>query len=344
MSRTESVDVLRTLAIVAVIVIHTTPFETESSPIGQGLNLATAINQAARFAVPFFFVVSGYFWANKLKDGAEIIEPTVRMARRIALLFVAWSMIYLLPMNIADSFSYGAIGPIKVVYWNLANAAANPLETLMQGTKVHLWFLIALLCSLIISAAMIRFGLIRLLVLVAVVLYLTGLAGKAYRDTPIGFHMDFNFRNGPFFSLIFFVTGYFLHRSKPSSQWLLIGGLLFFLGALLHFTELLVLNHMWRTTLDQDYVLGTYFFGTGAALIALSSSRWLHIRRAASIGPLVLGIYTSHFIFVELLKPLDRRYTGNAMWEALYVIAVFLLSYMMATILSSHRLTRRLVV
>jgi surface polysaccharide O-acyltransferase-like enzyme len=332
------------VAIVAVIAIHTTPFELQSSPIGRTLDLATVVNQAARFAVPFFFVLSGYFWANKFKDEREIFEPTARMAKRIAALFLVWSAIYLLPMNIIGSFSFGVIGPIKQIYWNLVNAVNSPLVTLMQGTKVHLWFLVGLLCSLFISALLLRFHFNRLIVVVAVTLYLVGLAGKAYSDTPLGFHANFNFRNGPFFSLIFFVTGYFLQRRQTRDRWFPVGCLLAILGVLLHFTELLILNENWGTTMAQDYVIGTYFFGVGMALVALSNTKWLHSSRVASIGPLVLGIYASHFIFVDLLSPLDLLYSGAATWDVLYVVAVFLLSYTLALIFSRHRLTKRLVV
>ena len=343
MSRIESVDVLRTAAIIAVIAIHTTPFELQSAPIGSSLDLATVINQCARFAVPLFFVLSGYFWANKFKDERGILEPTLKMARRIAMLFCVWSAIYLLPFNIVGSFSYGAIGPIKQIYWNMAKAASHPLVTLMEGTIVHLWFLVGLLCSLLISALFLRFKLNRLLVLLAVLLYFVGLAGKAYSDTPLGFQTSFNFRYGPFFSLIFFVTGYCLQRKKSHGFWFPAGCSLVILGVFLHFTELLILNKNWGTTMSQDYVIGTYFFGVGAALIALSGKKWLQSSWLTSIGPLVLGIYASHFIFIELLHPLERRYAGNATWDIFYVVAVFLLSYALSLLFSRHQLTKRLV-
>ncbi len=343
MSRLQSVDVLRTLAIISVIAIHTTPFEIPASPIGRDLDLATAINQFARFAVPFFFVLSGYFWAQKFKNERQIYEPSMRMAKRIAIVFVAWSAIYLLPMNIVDWFAYGAMEPVKQFYWNLAGAMHRPLVTILEGTKIHLWYLVALLCGLGISALFLRFGLKHLLVGVAVALYATGLAGKAYSDTPLGFHADFDFRDGPFFSTLFFVTGYFLQRSRPTNAWLPIGLAAAILGLLLHFGELLALHRNWGTTMSQDYVVGTYFLGLGAALIALSNPGILHLPRIASIGPLVLGIYASHFIFVEILRPLDRYYSGNGLWEVSYVALVFLLSYALASALARFQLSRRLV-
>ena len=152
-------DVLRTIAIVFVIAIHTVPFQDPLFPIGQTFDFATLINQAARFAVPLFFVLSGYFWAQKLSVEKLVVGPTVKMVKRIMTIFLFWSLIYLLPTNIVQAFEYGFLGPFKQFYWNLSNAAGRPFLTLMQGTKDHLWFLNGLLCSLIIAATFVRFGL-----------------------------------------------------------------------------------------------------------------------------------------------------------------------------------------
>lgn len=344
MSRIESVDVLRLIAIIAVIVIHTTPFEALSLPHGNAFDWATVLNQAARFAVPVFFVLSGYFWATKFNDAREVSAPSLKMAKRIAILFGGWSVIYLFPFDIFNAFSFGVLGPIKVTYWNLLNAADRPLTTLLAGTKDHLWFLPGLLCSLAIAALLLRLQLHRALILLAVALYLVGLAGKAYSDTPLGFHMAFNFRDGPFFSLLFFVTGYLLQGCQTRRLWLPLGGALFVLGLCLHFTELFILQTYWATTMSQDYVLGTYFWGTGAALIALANPSWLQSSRLAASGPFVLGIYASHYIFVDLLHPLELRFAGVAVWDIAYVVVVFLLSYGLARALARHARTRWLVV
>lgn len=121
------------------------------------------------------------------------------MAKRVVFLFVAWSFIYLLPTNLVGSFEFGVLGPIKKIAWNVHSAALRPWTTLMQGTKEHLWYLMGLFCSLSITAVLISYGQRRPLGLIAVALYITGLAGNAYSSSPFGFHSQFNFRNGPFF-------------------------------------------------------------------------------------------------------------------------------------------------
>ena len=345
MNRIQSVDAIRVLAIVSVIVIHTAPFQTQPL-LGEGeLYAAIIINQVARFAVPFFFILSGYFWALKFSNDSMVIQPTLKVIKRIALIFIAWSLIYSLPLNLAETFSVPPLGPITVMYEVLITAFKDsPLDLILEGTKVHLWYLMSLLLSLAISAVFLRFQLRLPLLVLAVILFAIGLAGKAYRDTPLGFIVAFNFRDGPFFSLIFFVTGYFLQRRGPSDKWLVPGIFLTVLGLIMHFTELMALHRFWGTSMLQDYVLGTYFMGLGVALIALSNTKYLHLTFLTYFGPFVLGIYVSHLGFITLLKPLNRKYAGDWIWELTYILLVFLLSYLLTFLLSKFRFTRKIVI
>lgn len=57
MSRIESVDIFRLIAIVAVITIHTSPFRADVIIESEAYKYLDVIfNQLSRFAVPFFFV------------------------------------------------------------------------------------------------------------------------------------------------------------------------------------------------------------------------------------------------------------------------------------------------
>lgn len=86
------------------------------------------------------------------------------------------------------------------------------LNAALQGPKVHLWFLPALAMAALISGAMLARGYELVLFTLAFVLFIVGLAGSAHSHTPFGFTANFNFRNGPFFGLIMFVSGYAIHR------------------------------------------------------------------------------------------------------------------------------------
>lgn len=337
------VDAMRTAVTLLMIAGHTSPFESPQTPLGADLNLATFINQFIRFIIPFFAVLAGYFWAAKLREPAQVWGPTLEHVKRLMVLFAGWSLVYLLPFNLFDALQHGALGPFKQLYWNLLRLVDDPVEILLEGTKVHLWFLMALTMALLICATLLAMGKPAWLLPVGLALYLAGVAGGAYRASPWGLDWSIQTRDGPFFVTLFVVVGYHLRRLSPTQAWFGIGLAMACLGGLMHFGELYLLNRWWNAPWLHEYVLGTSLFGTGVALMALSNHRLLQWRRLAAIGPLALGIYCSHYLFVDLLWPLDRRWVDSATWQVGYVVLVFVLAYSLASLMGRHPLTRRFV-
>ena len=341
MSRLQSVDFFRVLAIVAVIAIHTQPFS--DGELGDELDASVVANQVARFAVPFFFILAGFFWGRKVEEARGAFAPTISTIKKLAIVFAAWSLIYLLPFNIVAALEHGPLGPVKSVYWNISGALADPVDTLLRGTQYHLWFLPALISSFATASIFVYYRKQSLLALTACLFFVIALLGSSYKTTPLGLAGSFDFTYGPFFSLIFFVTGYFLHIPQPTRPWLPVGVTTAVLGALLHSLEVYSLNSAWQASLAPAYVLGTYFFGLGIALIALSNRSMFNVGMTSSVGPLVLGIYASHIIFVELLEPLDVLWRGDVLWSVSYVGLVFYLSLLLARQLAKYPRTKILV-
>lgn len=341
MSRLQGVDFFRVLAIVAVIAIHTQPFA--DGKLGDDVDASLVANQVARFAVPFFFILAGFFWGRKVEEARGDFRPTISTIKKLAIVFAAWSLIHLLPFNIVAALEHGPLGPIKSVYWNISGALNDPVDTLFRGTQYHLWFLPALISSVAIASVFVHYRKQSLLALTACLFFVIALLGSSYRTTPLGIAASFDFTYGPFFSLIFFVTGYFLHSRQQTRLWLPIGVTSAILGVLLHSLEVHWLNSTWQASLAPAYVLGTYFFGLGIALIALSNRAMFNVGMTSSVGPLVLGIYASHIIFVELLEPLDVLWRGEILWSVSYVGLVFYLSLLLARQLAKYPGTRMLV-
>lgn len=163
---------------------------------------------------------------------------------------------------------------------------------------------------------------------------------KAYVDSPIGIHVMFNTRFGPFWSLIFFVTGYFVSKFQPSNKWFYHGILTIAFGYLIQFMELHYLYNTYRSNILQEYVFGTYFLGLGYALLALSNHQLFNLESMAKVGKLSLGIYASHFVFVDLLKPF---FLSNGHDLYLYPIAVFILSICLTLCLSKSKHLKQFV-
>ena len=339
MSRFQAVDVFRVLAILAVIALHTAKHEGPGA-VGTAFDAALFLNQLERFAVPLFFILSGYFWSAKCHGRDDYLVCSLRLARRVLLLFAAWCAVYFLAAELATVGRLGAAGAVAdwSARWTARHGGYGTL--LLQGSKVHLWFLPALAAAALISGVLLSRQLERSLFVLAVLLYAAGLAGKAYADTPLGFHTAFNLRNGPFFSLLMFASGHALKRRGPQPSWAGIGVLLAAGGLLLQLCEVAWLHGHWGTAMDQDFVACTWPFGVGVAMIALADPRPARIPALAALGPLVLGIYASHYLFVDGLRALPGIDAGPA-GGLRYVLLVFLLSLACSWTLSRMPLARR---
>src|SRR5208337_1634912 len=149
------------------------------------------------------------------------------------------------------------------------------------------------------------------------------LLAKAYSETPFGVHTVFNTRNGPFFGTIFFVSGYFLSNFTPNPGWFSKGVALLGVGWLLHFSEIYLLWRLYGTNPHQDFVIGTYFMGVGAAVASLSNNVLFRNGVLSNVGKFTLGIYAIHFIYVDLLRPVGKL-TSSWLWEIGYIMLVFL--------------------
>ncbi len=344
MDRIESVDVFRLIAIIAVICLHTSPFcgpEFSNNYIYK--YLAVIIDQTARFAVPFFFIVSGYFWGVKVREGSDPLFSANRMGKKIILIFLFWSFVYLLPYNVFSVFKFGILGPLKVFYWNVLNVLNAPASFFVQGTKVHLWFLVGLLCALYITAFFVKYNAPVLLLCFSVILYIVGVLAKSYADTPFGFDMNFNTRNGPFFGTLLFCSGYFLSGMKPSDKWIYYGASIFFVGWVLHFSEIYVLWKLYKISLIQDYVFGTYLMGVGVTMVALSNHKIFKIKSLGYIGQLTLGIYASHFIFVDIFRNTVAE-RSNVGWDIGYILIVLFLSIALTKYMSKVKYIKKMAV
>ena len=342
MQRIESVDCFRALAILAVMVIHSLPFADPGSAVGDAFDAATLANQFARFAVPFFFVMTGFFWGVKADTRAHTVAVSITLGKRLLGLFVFWSLIYVLPFNTELLFQHGLAGAAEAIGANFHAIADHPARVFFEGTKGHLWFLPALLCCLGVSAVLIAYDRATPLLWLAIVLYAVGLLSKAYADTPLGIAIEFNTRNGPFFGLIFYASGYLLSRHKPKDTWFAGGLALIVFGYVLQLVELDFLHSRFGTTMAQDYVVGTYFLGVGSAMMALSNQPFTRFPGLGVIGPLTLGIYAIHVALIELLYPV-RYLVLSPIWDIGFVLLVFCLSFTAVSILARTRIGLRLV-
>lgn len=90
-----SIDALRVIAILAVILIHITTktLATLHIDITQAF-FSLFLNQTARFAVPLFFIISGFVLELNNKSGISYKAFFEKRASKIIIPFVFWSTLY----------------------------------------------------------------------------------------------------------------------------------------------------------------------------------------------------------------------------------------------------------
>jgi len=198
-------DYFRIIAAALVVAIHTSPL----SVISENADFILC-RIACRVAVPFFFMVSGYFlYAEQCKMKNKVN----RFAKKTAALYAIAIFLYL-PINIYNG------------YFNAKPLLANIFKDLFfDGTLYHLWYLPAAIMGAYLALILFLAGNDVLALSISSGLYLIGLFGDSYygisaRLGHVSKFYDIIFcfsdytRNGLFFAPIFLVLGGMISRQK----------------------------------------------------------------------------------------------------------------------------------
>ena len=337
-TRIHSIDAFRVIANLTIICVHTDLFLSAAfDPRVQFLG--KLFNQFVRVATPFFFLAAGYFFAISLSRGAQPLPHAAKLIRRLGLFFLFWSLVYLLlPLDLVlqvPAVSYWKA--LRYLIWRSCS-----IQFLLEGDKVHLWFLPALSCALALLATACRFRLERALLWAAVALYLVGLIAGAYKTTPIGLDLGINTRDGPFFSTIFVITGFMIHRLNIQFSVRQALGLIA-LGIALRMLELYWVSGVHDATLtDIDYLLGTYPFGVGIFMLLLRTQGLGNVGWMVTLSRYSAGVYCAHMLIVDLLgtRPLVL---GSPLWELSRPFVELALTFALVIGLGRIRLLRPVV-
>jgi len=217
MARNEAypwIDRFRLLAALMVVAIHTAPLASLHAQADAYVTLVLC-----RVAVPFFFMVSGFFL---FRGGFANMENVKRFLLRTAGMY-GISMLLYLPINLyAGQLSFPAVIG----------------DVLIDGTMYHLWYFPALMLGVLVVTWLLRRLRVRGTLIVAAVLYVIGLLGDSYYGLTEGIPFlnaayealftvfDYT-RNGLFFAPLFLSLGaWFAQRQGTFSRGMAAGGLI----------------------------------------------------------------------------------------------------------------------
>ena len=202
-------DYFKLAAAFLVAAIHTSPFASFSADADF---IFTRV--IARVAVPFFFMVTGYFLLPQYVFGRSMdMRPLMRSLKKLLYLYAAAVLLYL-PVNLYA----GQIQDLGV--WAFFRML------LVDGTFYHLWYLPAAVLGVWIVWFLGRKVPYKVLLGISFVLYLIGLFGDSYygaaEQVPVLvkvydvlFMVSSHTRNGLFYAPVFLVMGAGLSQRKP---------------------------------------------------------------------------------------------------------------------------------
>ncbi len=190
---------------------------------GQSVFAGYLFDELSRFAVPCFFVVSGFFW--KAERFTNVPAASMRLIKKIGLIFLCWVAFYF-----AAEFS----GLYEPAY--KAKLTGYVIAIFTGGPGYHLWFLPALIMGSIICWTLIQaMGVTRALWICGG-LYVTGVMIGTY-GPMLGIRLPiFAFRNGIFEAPMFLMCGYLMQSRQMDlgRRYFLIMAIL---GLVIHLVE-----------------------------------------------------------------------------------------------------------
>lgn len=324
-----SLELGRIIAMLAIIGLHCqmalTYWQIDDIPW-----VGYLLNQMARFAVPLFFLISGYLIQPKLT--ATPLSTLKSYAIPLLKIWLVWSILSLLmPFNFQVVAEHGYLAE-RQGYWGYLGQA--PLNSLLEGGLVHLWFIPALIIAVAIVALCLHFQRRSWLVPIAVLLYLYGVLAGSYQPlTEIA--SPFFTRNGPFFSTLFVVIG-FVIRDKNLSLSPVKALALVIIGIAIHFGQAWSLMKFDIVFNSHDFLFGTEIWATGMFLLLLCFPNWGNHAVTFALSRYVLGVYVCHLLIIILLMNIAGMAGLEGMTRDLFIYPATLL-FSVALIWLIHR-------
>ncbi|MFP7492562.1 acyltransferase [Terribacillus saccharophilus] len=335
MTRNYTIDFFKCLAIFAVVCIHTHTFRDTAVPFGHGDTWAFIIDTIARFSVPFFFAASGYLFAMKLQRTDDTFSYFRRYTGKLISLLAAWFAFY---------WIYDFIKMITTGTGTMSEQKAEltayfhdtfQWRTLLDGisyTQFQLWFMFALIFSIIIIYTAYRIRMLKLTLFIALVLNLVGLLGQSYGKL---FHitMEETTRNGIYFGLFYTALGacFGLYEkqiiAKAQNIRVRTVGMMVVAGFAMKLLERYILHY--RLDLPQgEYFISTIPLTAVLLLFTLKARNIGNHRYVSLVAKNVVGIYLIHTFWRSIFnQALDQSpITETFAWGFLYAPILYVLS------------------
>lgn len=332
-----AVDILRLLAILAVILIHTTTKALEITHFDLlSIPWTLFLNQISRFAVPLFFMISGFVLELSYSSNTSYFSYLIKRLNRIVIPYIFWSAVYFL-------FVYPHPG-------------ASFLSALIYGSSSHqLYFIPTLLIFYAFFPLFHRlYNLLSqkwlLLILFIVQIYFLY---KDYYFHQIGFSLSYPFLIALFNYFVFLIG---IIAARHQSQLIIIATrykyLLIFLSISLAFFVFYQGQSQYLKTYNYQAFYSQwrpsvllYTFALSGILYYLFSQKQFLNSIFKTLSQLSFFVFFIHIIILEtiwnnialpLMKLTDLHIAQNLFFDPLFFIITTFISFSIAYLV--HRL------
>lgn len=316
-----TLNFLKGLACLAIVWMHT--------------NSGGLVNQVivcmARFGIPVFFMVSGYFTYKDNK--ADYTKVLTKKIIHILKLIVIATLVYVIWQWVADPFI--KTGNIPNILNSIERSihSINIFNILVLNINPFcgiLWFLNALLYCYLLWFLISKIKGKLIVYIVAIVILFIGIFARAFIQYNHTIPEDINinyFRNWLFMGLPFFTIGYFIHDYQEriikifKPKYMIVAVIM---GMIVSFAE--------RLVVPLELFVGTVIVSVALFIFAIEKPDLIKFPIINKVGErFCFFIYIAHIIIRDIVLAIfDRIGINNKVVLWIMPIIVFALCYILA--------------
>ena len=316
-----SLNFLKGLACLAIVWMHT--------------NSGGTVNQVivcmARFGIPIFFMVSGYFtYKEKKVDYTKVLAKKII---HILKLIVIATLVYVIWQWVVDPLIKTGHVPNVLNSMERSASSLNAFNILVLNINPFcgiLWFLNALLYCYLIWLIITKVKDKRIIYILAIAILFIGIFARAliqYNHTiPEEVNINY-FRNWFFMGLPFFTIGYLIHDYQErivkifKPKYMIVAAII---GMVMSFAE--------RLVVPLEVFVGTVIVSVALFIFAVEKPDLIKIPIINRVGErFCFFIYIAHIIVRDIvLTILDKAEINNKVILWIMPIIVFALCYILA--------------
>ncbi|MEH7549851.1 acyltransferase [Neobacillus vireti] len=335
MERNYSIDTIKCFAIFSVVILHTVT----------GGYLGFLVTTLSKFAVPFFFMASGFLLGEKIRLSKNQFHTLFSYIKKISKIYLKWFLFYFL-LDLSIMVAYHFVkdsSPVpEMIKYVKKLSLLNVFYYGDATSGYQLWFLPSLIISIILVYFSHKYNMSIAILIFSLVLNIIGLFGQSYSFL---IDLNINTRDPLFFGLFYTCLGFFFSCKhnlfiKKYSR----GNLYLFLVvifALLQVMERYILTKVYSGQYG-DYFISTIFLSFFLFLFVVNNTQLGKYSFFVKIGRNSLGIYVIHIAFIKIINTalavIEINIFTNALTEIIYAFFIFTISYLFYNLLQKSKL------